>query len=704
MKYYDFATLKDFLNPSSVAIIGVSRNPKSFSYAIADIALKCGYTGKLYLINPSAEEILGLKCYKSILDIEEKVDAAIIVVSKNNIGPAIESAIEKEVKGVVIVTSGFDEQGDLESKAKLDEWVQKGREKKIRFIGPNTLGYFSAEKSMDLIMTGSIQKGHTALIAQSGNLTQSLTFPGGKLGLGFSHIIDIGNQVDLQITDLVRYFKDDPNVFSIAIHIEGLIDGKAFIEEVKEASKKKPVFVFKSGRTPQGASLVASHTASIAGDDLIYTSAIKQTGAIQIEDFSELIANLVAANLQKPMQGRRVAILSEGGGDCVVATDACLRAGLEIATFSQETLNELKTIVPSNGNYLNPIDLAGWENFVESVEVLVKDDGVDGVLLVGGFGGYAVIDPSTNDLEIENVKKMIDIVDKSDKPILIYSYFGHYDIDGINLLKDNRIPIFANHHQAVGALANLAHFEELKTKEESDIGRGADKIVVRDKPVTMANYSVIPEHLGKDLLREYGLQLPKEGLATSAEEAVNIAKNIGFPVVLKIVSPQIVHKSDAGCVVVGIEDENTLREAYKQIEVNGLKFDPNAEILGILVASMVKKPGVEIIIGGIRDATFGPIIMFGLGGLFVEILKDVAFRVCPISKTEAREMVREIKGYKILEGARGTDPVDIKALEEALVIVSQMMVENYWIKELDLNPIKVHNSGYSVLDARILTE
>lgn len=689
------------LNPSTIAVIGASRNPASFSYSIVETALRCGYTGKFFLINPNADSILDHKCYPTIGDVEQEIDVALICVPKRIVNDALESAIDKGVKGVAIITSGFGEQGDFESKESLEKLVKKGKERGIRFLGPNILGFFSAKKSLDLIMTGSIKKGNSAFIAQSGNLTQSMTFPGAVRGLGFSYVVDIGNQVDLQAVDLIEYCKNDEETYSIGVHIEGLLDGRAFMKGLSESVKSKPILVFKSGRTTSGAQLVASHTASIAGDDTIYQEAFRQAGAIQVESFSEFVSTLMAFNQRKKKVGKRMCIISEGGGDCVVTADACIRANLTLSQFSTETVERLKEVIPPNGTTTNPIDLAGWENFVEATQIVLEDDEVDGVLLVGGFGGYAVIDPAENEKEIENVKKMVKLIKKAEKPVLIYSYFGNHDADGIRILQKEEIPIFFDHHDIVQTMKHLVTYDQYKKK---NLAPNFDAISAGQKEMPFSlnqGELFVPEHLGKELLANYNLPYPKEALAHSESEALSIAKEIGYPVVLKIVSPQVVHKSDVGGVKVGISDPSSLSEAYNSILDNVHAFDKEAEIRGILVSKMVEEEGVEIIIGGVQDQTFGPVIMCGLGGIFVEVLKDVSFRVCPITKEDAYEMVHELQAFSLLTGARGKKPVDVESVVEALCNVSTLLVENSWIKELDLNPVLVHEKNLNVLDTRI---
>ena len=696
--------LHHLLNPESVAIIGASRNPNSFSYPIVETALRYGYEGKLYLINPNADSVLGLKCYSKLTDVPDDVDVALITVPKHIATQAIEDCIEKKVKGFVIITAGYAESGSTEGKELQEKLVAKAVEEGIRVIGPNTLGYFSAAKTMDMIMSGFIKKGYTALLTQSGNLTQSLTFPGAQRGLGFSYVVDIGNQADLQAQDFMEYFADDLNTRSIAVHIEGLRDGRKFMAEVSRAVTKKPVVVFKSGRTDMGAKIVSSHTASIAGDDKVYQAALRQCGAIQVESFHEFASLLLAFNQGKTAGGNKMCIISEGGGDCAVTSDACILKGLSVPELSEHSQTLLKQIIPKNGSVKNPIDLAGWENVVEATQIALADENIDGVIIVGGFAGYFNISPNDFAKEKRYVEQMCEVVSNSTKPVHIYSYFSYKNNELLEMLKDHHIPLFADHHDAVASMAALVQYNADKisyTRRQfnPEYAKGASSICLNGQHVS--GKSVL-EPYAKEMLSKYDISHPSEKLVQTPEEAAAFAEEIGYPVVMKIVSGDILHKSDAGCVKLNIHDKAGIVRAFEDILSNAKNFNANADIAGFLVAKMDCSEGVEVIIGGVRDAIFGPAIMFGLGGVSVEVLKDVSLRVCPVDEDSAEDMIREIKGFKLLNGFRGAPAYDIDSIKQALVNVSRLLLDNPDIAEIDLNPVKVHQKGLNVLDVRVL--
>lgn len=696
-------SLFSLLNPKSVALIGVSKNPDSFGYSFVEIAQRYGYAGDLYIVNPKADFILGLKCYSSILEIPDEIDTAMIIVPKHIVSSSVDECIKKGVKGIVIITSGFAEQ-NVEGKRHQEELVERATQKGIRIIGPNTLGFFSAPSNLDLIMTGFIRKGHTALIAQSGNLTQSLTFPGAQRGLGFSYVIGLGNQADLQFHDLIRYFREDNETKVIAVHIEGLRDGRRFMEEVSKTVQTKPVVVFKSGRTQAGARVASTHTASIAGKDEIYKAAFKQCGAIQVESFTEFTSILLAFSQGKTAKAGRVCILSEGGGDCVLTTDACIRKGLELPELSGLTLERLKEVIPGNGSVANHVDLAGWDNVVRATEIVLEDDSIEGIIIVGGFAGNFHISPRDFLKEEIYVKQMCEVIKTAKKPVAIYTYSAYKENKLVEILRENNVPLYLDHHDAVNAMAALVKYEKIRSGIQYRSFPGKWK---KDgEPETIMNAlnatGYIPEHVAKQILRKYKMHFPEEKLARDLNEAEIFAGEIGYPVAMKVVSKDIVHKSDAGCVKLGLGSSSEVREAFSSIINNAVSFNNDANISGVLVSKMDMEDGVEIIIGGLNDPVFGPVIMFGIGGIFVEVMKDVSFRICPVNYTEADDMIREISGFPLLAGIRGKPVMDIAAIREALISVSRLLLENPQISEVDLNPVKVHRKGLMVLDARMI--
>ena len=690
--------LHDILNPRSVAVIGASRNPTSFSFTYLSIMKNYGYQGRIYPINPRADSILGLKCYPTVLDVPDEVDLAVVITGRNIASTSVEACLEKGVKGIVLLTGGFAELG-VEGEAIQNQFARRAKEKGIRVIGPNTLGFYSAPVNFDGLLSGFIRKGTIGLVGQSGNLTRSLTFPGIKRGLGFRYIIGLGNQADVEFHEIIRYFREDDGVKVIALHIEGMKDGRKFMEEVWEASKVKPVVILKCGRTTHASRVISSHTASLAGEDAIYDSAFKQCGAIRIESTIEFSSLLLALSVGKLPKGDRVGVLSEGGGDCALTADACTLRNLEIPAFPTEQQELLREIVPEIGQVTNPVDMAMWQKIPEVAEIMLDGDAIDGLLIVGGFAGWDLLNPDVTPEVSASAQKMVEATSKTEKPVLIYSYYSYGDSKPIDILRESGVPLFMDHHDAANAMAGMVKYVKYRSKlsgRRFESGRNA-LCDLRNNPTRL-----LLEYRANRMLESAGLSFPTYRAAESRQEAIDAADEIGYPVVLKIISEDVLHKSDVGGVKLGLHTQDEVGEAFDTVVSNVQKCNENARISGVLVSEMAVEEGVEVIIGGSRDPTFGPTVMFGLGGIFVETLGDVAFRVCPIDWVDADEMIREIKGFPLLSGGRGRKPVDLESVSTTLIAVSRLFIENPHIAQLDLNPVKVYQRGLSVLDARVI--
>ena len=690
--------LNDILNPKSVALIGASRNPASFSYTYLSIMKNYGYQGNIYPINPRADSILDLKCHPSILDVPDQIDLAIVVTARQIAGASVEECVEKGVKGIMLLTGGFAELNDA-GKAAQDEFVRQAKVRGIRVIGPNTLGFFSAPAKFDGLLSGYIREGSIALVGQSGNLTRSLAFPGVKRGLGFRYIIGLGNQADVQFHEIVRFLREDDGVDAIGLHIEGINDGRKFLDEVAETTKVKPVVVMKTGRTQEGARVISSHTASLAGQDEVFEAAFKQCGALRVESAIEFSSLLLALSHGKLPKGNRVGVLSEGGGDCALTADACALNGLDLPTFSASHQERLREIVPEIGQVTNPVDLAMWEKIPEVVEMMLEGDEIDGLIVVGGFAGWDFLNPNVAPEVETSAEKMAALIAKTDKPILIYTYYSYADSKSFDTLRKNRVPLFMDHHDAVNTMAGLARYARYRAAETE---RRFDGATATHPNVSRNRTEPLLEHQANRLLETAGLPFPAYRLSATARATIDAAEEIGYPVALKIISEDVLHKSDIGCVKLGLSTPEAVAKAADEIIANAHAFKHDARISGVLVSKMEVSDGVEVIIGGMNDPTFGPTLMFGLGGIFVEVMRDVSFRVCPITSDDADQMIRELGGFPLLTGARGGKPVHLESLRAALLNVSAFLIENPHIAQLDLNPVKVDERGLSVLDARII--
>ena len=690
--------LNDILNPKSVALIGASRNPTSFSYTYLSIMKNYGYRGNIYPINPRADSILNLKCYPSILDVPDDIDLAIVVTARQIARASVQECVEKGVKAIMLLTGGFAE-FDNDGRAAQDEFVRQAKAKGIRVIGPNTLGFFSAPAKFDGLLSGYIREGSIGLVGQSGNLTRSLAFPGVKRGLGFRYIISLGNQADVQFHEIIRFLREDDDVNAIGLHIEGVNDGRKFLDEVAETTKIKPVIVMKTGRTEQGARVISSHTASLAGQDEIFEAAFKQCGALRVESAIEFSSLLLALSHGKLSKGNRVGILSEGGGDCALTADACALKGLDLPTFSPKHQERLKGIVPEIGQVTNPVDMAMWEKIPEVAEIMLERDEIDGLIVGGGFAGWDFLNPNVAPEVEASAEKMAALIAKTDKPLLIYTYYSYADSKSFDTLRDNRVPLFMDHHDAVNTMAGLVRYAGYKaTKAE----RRFSGSIATQPTAGRTRTELLLEHQANRLLETAGLSFPAYRFAATRQEAIDAAEEIGYPVALKVISQDVLHKSDIGCVKLGLCTPEAVVNAFDEVVANVRTFKQDARIVGALLSKMEEGDGVEVIIGGLDDPTFGPTLMFGLGGVYVEVMRDVSFRVCPITSDDADQMIRELEGFPLLTGIRGGKPVNLESLRAALLNVSTFLMENPVIAQLDLNPVKVHEHGLSVLDARLI--
>jgi acetyltransferase len=523
----------------------------------------------------------------------------------------------------------------------------------------------------------------------------------------------MGNQTGLRFHEYLDYLKNDPDTRVVLLHIEEVKDGKNFLKAARELVKKKPLVVLKVGQTKAGERAVMSHTGSLAGRYEVYKAAFKQLGIVAASDVSDLVDFGGTLAELPPLKGKNMVILTDGGGHAALASDALEKAGLELPILSSKTQRELREVLLPQSQTGNPVDFAGaaeydlW-TYTRVAEIVLQDKDVDGFLITGGlFGIYsAAFGDQLKNLEVEVTQKLCEIAAKYNKPVIMH-HLPVPENDAIRTLKKGGIPVYTKVDTAVRCMAALAEYgaylNKLKARETEPVSMVLTKPKVTQiiRQARSAGRASLFESEAKDILGEYGIAVPKFKLAKSKVEVIKFANEIGYPVAAKIVSPQIVHKSDAGGVKLDLKDDNEVGRAYDQIIKNAQAYDRDANLEGVLISSMEKK-GVEVIVGMTRDRQFGPVIMFGLGGIFVEVLKDVAFRIAPLNKNDAFEMIREIKGYPILEGIRGEAPSDTDAIVDIIMRVSSLVNANEDISELDLNPVFVFNNGASVVDARMI--
>ena len=694
--------LDGIMHPKAIAVVGASATPGKIGYTVLDNLIKQGFSGTIYPINPSADEILGLKCYASVLDVPGEIDAAVITIPAKIVPEGIVECGKKGVKGVIIITSGFSEVGkrDLE-----EQIVTIAHQYGMRILGPNIVGVLSNSDKMNASFAPYLPlAGKATLISQSGALLIAIDAATYTRGVGFDKLISIGNMSDLDFADIIAWLNDDPNTTCITLYVEGFKNGRSFMDVCRTATK--PIIALKAGVSAHGAAAAASHTGSLAGAAKVYGAAFEQAGVVQASDLDNLFDRTLALSLQPAMKGDNMLIITNGGGVGVLATDSAERFGLPLKFAPLEVQTELKKHMPDFGSAKNPVDLtgmAGNEWYHDAVKYAYAHNWVDGLAIL--YCETAV----TNPLEIaKSIKAALDESGMDGKPVAISFVGGERSEEAMAWLVKNGLPAYGAPDRAINAMAALREFSRMKAIASEgfqpcgDEGRAvAMKVIERAR---MDGRDSLTEIEAKEVFSAYGLPITRTKLAKSEEDAVKLANEVGYPVVMKIVSPDILHKSDAGGVKVNIKDEPSVRDAFRTIMANARDYKANANIHGIAVQEMAPW-GTEVILGSVNDPTFGPTMMFGLGGIFVEVLKDVTFRVAPVSSSQALRMLGEIRGAPILAGVRGEAPRDRQAMAETICAYSTMILDLAdEISESDANPVLVYGEGkgVKVVDARII--
>ncbi|MCG8532981.1 MAG: acetate--CoA ligase family protein [Desulfovibrionales bacterium] len=711
--------LTHLFQPKSVALIGASSNSKKYGYWTAKSLVENKFDGDIYFVSRSGGELFGLPTYPDILAVPEDVDLAIIAIAPKFILPVMEQCVEKGVKCAIVVSTGFGEVGP-EGKELEREMLKIARRGNMRVQGPNCMGTYSASKNLNASII-DLDPGAMSLVLQSGNFGIDINFNAKARDLGYSCWATIGNQMDMRFHDFVQYIQHDENTKVLLLYMEGLRveseeDGRKFIEAAQKTASNVPIAAIKIGRSAAGARAAASHTGSLAGSEQIFDAALKQAGVIRVDSPTQLLDAAEVFSKCNSATGNRIAILTDGGGHGVMATDFAEKFNLEAPVLSQETQEKLRDILMPHCPIKNPVDLAGTPEadmwvFDRCLDVLLKDPDVDGVIIVGLYGGYADLSEEFRILEMDVAKSMVDQISASDKPVIMHSIYQPQHPECLDYISKNGIPVFGEVETAVRTMGMLSDYNRLKEalqeEQEQELPEMPDdrleKATAILDAVKASGRVNLVETEARNILRCYGLDIAEDYLATTAEEAAEFYETLGGSVVMKIVSPDILHKTDAGGVVLNIDSAEKARDAFNQLVKNGRRYKSAADIFGVMMTPMLSA-GVECIIGSSHDNTFGPTVMFGLGGIFVELLKDVAFRVAPVNMPSCRTMIREIKGLGMLQGARGSQPCDLEALAETVCIISQLVTELRDIAEVDLNPVFAHEKGLAIADARIILQ
>ncbi len=704
------STNLDFIfKPRSVAVLGASNREGSVGRALFANILFNGYTGVVYPVNPKAKSVLGVKTFPSILDIEDEIDLAILIVPAVTVPAVLAECGQKKVKGAIVISAGFKELGP--TGAALEQAVrERARTWGIRLIGPNCFGMINTSPEVRLNTTfGRVMPryGNIALISQSGAVGVNALEYADAEEVGLCKFVSIGNKADINECDLLAYLKDDPETDVIALYLEDLVNPPEFMRIAREITshpkRPKPILAIKAGRTTEGAKAASSHTGALAGSDEAYNAFFAQARVLRVETVNELIAKAASLAYQPRPRGPRVAIITNAGGIGIMATDACIRNGLKMANLTERTRAELKKVLPAAASTNNPVDIIGdgdANRYRAAFRILLQDENVDGVI--------PIWTPTVVAEAIDIANVIVEESENTDKPILAcIQTMGDSTAIRRTLLR-RRIPHYHFPENAARALATMAEFSRMSQRPPgevvvyNDVDREKVRKLVMQAKSRPRPYLSEPEC--HEILKAYGLPVVQFELVKSQDEAVKAAERIGYPVVIKIVSPDILHKTEFGGVRINLKGEEELRSAYDAMmeQVKGRK--PDAEIWGVMVQKMARPSGLETILGMKRDPHFGPILMFGLGGILVEVLKDVTFRVAPVNDLSADSMITGIKAYRLLEPFRGQPARDKRVIKDCIQRLSQLVTDFTDFDEIDINPLFVYyeGEGAAAIDARIL--
>ncbi len=691
--------LEHLFSPKSIAVIGASREKGKVGHNVLNNLIKYKFPGKVFPINPSAKTILGKKCYPSLREAPEPIDLAVFAIPAEAVVNVFDDCGEKNVPAGIVISAGFKEIGgkgaDLE--ASLGKKVaQYG----IRLLGPNCLGLIDTGSKLNAsFAAGMPERGNIGFFSQSGALcTAILDWALGE-GIGFSKFVSLGNKLDIDETDILQIMGDDDETKVILGYIEGVKDGVKFLDVARSVTKKKPVIMIKSGGTEAGARAASSHTGSLAGSEKAFGAAFEQAGIIRVISMEDLFDYARAFSTQRYPKGNRVAIVTNAGGPGIIASDAVERSTLRMASFEKKTIEDLRASLPPTAALYNPVDLIGDardERYAAALEAVSKDPNVDGLLVL--FTPQAMSGP-------EKVARAVTRFSVDSKPVLAVFMGGPTVRSSIEILSQASIPNYQYPERAISAMEAMVRYESWRSLPEPHYKSfEVDKSHVRAllDEAASAGHVEIGEYRAREIISAYGFKVPGSVIANNPSDAEYIAEKIGFPVVMKIASPDILHKSDFGGVRVGLNGKEEVREAFREMKERARRLMPEADIWGVSIQEMVQG-GKEVILGSIRDPQFGPVIMFGLGGIYVEVLKDVSFRIAPLSVEDAGGMIRSIRSFPMLQGARGEKPVNLDSIVESLLRLSQLVTDFPEIFDIDINPLKVFPDGREpiALDARL---
>jgi len=693
--------MKYLFEPRGVAVVGASQTPGKIGYKVVENIVTAGYAGKVYPINPRGGELLGHTVYARLGDVPGPVDVALVVVPANFAYEAVEQCAGKGVKFVVIISSGFSEVGNVAEERRI---AQFARQHGVRIVGPNVFGIYSAAASLNATFgPADVKRGNVAIITQSGAIGIAMIGKTKVEGIGLSAMISVGNKSDVDETDLLEYlaFQDDSKV--ILMYLEGVKSGERLVEVLKKTTRKKPVVVIKSGRSRRGAQAAASHTGSLAGEDKVFDDVARQCGVIRAESIQEAL-NWCKFLCDAPMpKGEDCVIITNGGGIGVLTADACEKYGVNLSDEVADLKKTFESVMPSFGSAKNPVDITGGaspEDYDKALGAALQNDNIDSVACLGCQ--TATFDAAL----IAEIAEKRYAQYRPVKPI-VFSFFGGEEVErSIASLKAQGIPVFPDVYEMTSFLGALYTDYRNKASAIPEVATADMDVALIDKMVKAARADgrhFLLAHEAQEVMRAAGIMIPQSRIAHNPEEAVKCAAEIGYPVVMKVVSKDIIHKSDAGGVALDLDDSRELLDAYEAILRNCRAYKPDAVIEGIQVDEMIR-PGIETIVGARQDSSFGPTVMFGLGGVYVEVLKDIAFRAFPLSREETLNMIGQIHSYPLLLGVRGEARKDIDQVANAIIKVGWILRNCAAISDIEVNPLVVydHGEGVKAVDVRIL--
>ncbi|MEM2087955.1 MAG: acetate--CoA ligase family protein [Thermoproteota archaeon] len=683
--------LEAFFNPKSIAVVGASREEEKVGHRIFRNLVGSGFRGKLYPINPNAETILGYRCYRSIGEVEDDVDLAVVAVPAKIVLNVAEECGRKGVKGMIVISAGFSETG-REGALLEKELVSKCREYGMRMQGPNCLGFINSRNSMNASFAStSPLPGNVSIVSQSGALGSTILNWANLNDMGLASFISVGNEADLNTADFLEALAEEDATRAVGIYVEGVKNGERFMEVARRLSKRKPIIALKAGTTEVGVRAVSSHTGSLAGSDTAFSAAFRKAGVLRVNTMKEFFDLLLAFEDQPVPEGRDVLVVTNGGGPGILAVDACEKMGLNLPLLEQDLRESLSKQLPPHASINNPLDVLGdadENRYRLALEAALNSKNVHGVIVI--------LTPQAMTPSEEVARVVVETGRRFKKP-LITAFMG-FDNESppIRILREGKIPNYDFPESAAFVLRRMYDYHMVLSQPEKPATTitGVDDEAVRriiagaeaDGRVNLSSEEAF------EVASAYGIPVPEARVASDAGEACEIADAIGYPVTVKISSPDILHKTDMGCVVLNIKSREEVRDAYDLVVKRARTIMPQARIFGVLVQKMVP-PGKEVIVGSVRDPQFGPLIMFGLGGIYVNFLRDVSYRLAPLAFSEAMEMTTETRAYALLKGVRGEPPSDINSVLDVITRISQVMCRFKDIVEMEVNPLFAYKEG-----------